>query len=132
MTEATTTAPQTADAPAIVYECGITLHPLHYDIFWVLEAAEHPVVSPAKRRLTAEGQFVLSPQDAAELIFAFADPAAAVDAAAACDDGARLSRFSREAFAFARRHGVLPAEGAKIVADIMQLVDRGMSAPNGK
>lgn len=110
--------------------CGLELQPLSFDILWLLEQAGHPIAMPGNRKTDAEGRFGLSPLETAELVFAFADPDAALAAASVREADAKLSRYSREALAFMRRR-VRFTDGAVLTAAIFQLVEEGLSTAPG-
>ena len=106
--------------------CGITLQPLSLDILWALEAIAHPLATPG-----APGE--LSHLRIAQMIYAFAEPAAALQAASMGTDGAEtLTSFDHAAFAFIRRHVTNFADLPKLGEAIAQLIQEGLSpAPGG-
>lgn len=105
---------------------GITIHPFSLDILWVLEEAECPLFKGDNTggNLTA--------LQCAQVIFAFAAPEQALEAASIrAEDGAKLTPFDREALAYVRAH--LPVSEIPAVTEQLGAMLRAAmaAAPGG-
>jgi hypothetical protein len=109
--------------------CGLTLHPLSLDILWTLESVGHPLADPAR---SADQLAAITPLQTAQMVFAFAAPLSAVDAAAQpAEEGAKLSPYDKEAFAFLRKSGVSIAQLGELGSAIAQLIQEGLAPAPG-
>lgn len=108
--------------------CGIELQPMSLDTLWCLQACGNPLGTPGKSQ---EGIAELNHLGIAQLIFAFAEPARALDAASEVgEEGQKISPYDRAAMAFIRAH-VPMAALSEIGAAIAKFIVEGLATAPG-